>query len=79
MWINFIFLWLNHKVRGGKGAKVSGECKEGLAASFGLVFYPPEGQLNKGTPNKMSELEPGLFTLGTHAFGSRKHVLNPYL
>jgi hypothetical protein len=32
---------------GRKGAEVSGECKEGLAASFGLVFLPSEGLLNK--------------------------------
>jgi hypothetical protein len=64
---------------------VIGECKEGLAASFGLVFHPSEGPFNKGTPNKeefplgnwlrrvasyASELEPGIFTLGTHAVSS---------
>jgi hypothetical protein len=62
---------------------VSGECKEGLAASFGLVFHPPEGLLNRRNTKQVrvsvrklasgayaSELEPGLFTLGTHAAGS---------
>jgi hypothetical protein len=34
------------------------------------VFHPPEGPFNEGTPNKMFELEPGLFTLGTHAVGN---------